>query len=67
MSKTSKIIATVALIIIFIILSGLIQAGSGSGGRNPGILGLVLFMGLIAGIRAIWKKSKDGNTTLNKD
>ncbi len=70
MSKTSKILATVGVIFLFLILSGALQAGSGHGGKNPGILGLILLFGVIAGIRAIWKQS-DGNdadnTPLKKD
>lgn len=70
MTTTAKIFATVGLIIVFMILSAVLQAGSGPGGRNPGILGIVFLVGLIVGIRAIWKKPKEDkidNTTLNKN
>lgn len=52
------------------LLSAALQAGSGPGGRNPGILGLIFLIGLIAAIRAIWKKPKESNadnTSLKKD
>ncbi len=70
MTNSSKIFATIGIVILFFIFSAALQAGSGPGGSNPGILGIVLLFGLIAGIRAIWKKPKDtgSNTpTLNKD
>jgi hypothetical protein len=71
MSKTSKILATIGVIFLFMILSGALQAGSGPGGRNPGIIGIVFMVGLIAGIRAIWKSptsTKNAeNTDLKKD
>ena len=71
MSKTSKILATIGVIFLFMILSGALQAGSGPGGRNPGIIGLILLFGVIAGIRAIWKSSDNDNnadnTSLKKD
>jgi hypothetical protein len=71
MSKTSKILATIGVIFLFMILSGALQAGSGPGGRNTGIFGLILLFGVIAGVRAIWKSSDDDNnadnTSLKKD
>lgn len=66
MTQTSKILATVGIIVIFMILSAVLQMGSEQGGRNPGIFGIVLFIGLIAGIRSVWKKNND-NTKLKKD
>lgn len=70
MTTASKILATVAIIIVFMLLSAVLQAGSGPGGRNPGILGIIFLIGLIVAIRAIWKKTKEDNadnTTLNKN
>jgi hypothetical protein len=70
MTKTSKIIATIAVVFIFLILNGMLQAGNGPGGKNLGIIGLVFMFGLIAGLRAIWKSPKkedSDNTTLNKN
>jgi hypothetical protein len=70
MTKTSKIIATIGLIFLFMVLNGALQAGSSPGGRNPGIFGLILLIGLIAGIRGIWKSSDNNNidnTSLKKD
>jgi hypothetical protein len=73
MSTISKILATVALIVGFVILNAALQAGSGSGGRSPGILGIIFLVGLIAALRAVWRKSKTDNidkvdtTSLKKD
>jgi hypothetical protein len=70
MTRVSKILSTVAIILGFMLLSAALQAGSGPGGRNPGIFGLILLFGLIAGVRAIWKKPTSNNainTTLKKD
>jgi hypothetical protein len=70
MTKTSKIIATIGLIFLFMVLNGALQSGSGPGGRNLGIFGLILLIGLIAGIRGIWKSSDNNNidnTSLKKD
>jgi len=71
MTKTSKVLATVGIFFLFIILCGVLQLGSGPGGRNPGIFGLLLTFGLIAAIRAIWKTPSDinnaDNTSLKKD
>lgn len=70
MTTTSKILATVAIIFGFMVLSALLQLGSAPGGRTPGILGIILLLGLIFGIRAIWKKPKENDSediTLNKN
>jgi hypothetical protein len=61
MTTTSKILATAGIFIGFMIFSALLQLGSGPGGGNPGIFGILLLFGLIFGIRAIWKKPKDND------
>ena len=69
MTKTSKTLATVGIVIVFLLCNAILQAGSGPGGRNGGIIGIVLMFGLIGGIRAVWKKSDDRkpeDTTLDK-
>jgi hypothetical protein len=68
MKNSSKILATIAIIFVFMLLSAALQAGSGPGGRPPGILGIIFLGGLIAAIRAIWKKPNNSdNTSLKKD
>lgn len=69
MTRTSKILATVGIIFVFMLFNAMRQAGSGPGGRSGGVIGFVLLFGLIAGIRAVWKKSDDRkpeDTTLDK-
>jgi O-antigen ligase len=62
MKKTSKIIVTVVAIVVFIFLFAIIVGVRGDAGHStPGMLGLILFAALIGAIRAIWKKSDDGN------
>ncbi len=70
MTRTAKILATVGVIFVFMILSAALQAGSGPGGRNPGFLGIIFMVGVIAALRAIWRKPKSDNTdntSLNKN
>ncbi len=57
MSNFSKVLVTIGAVIGFFFIFGIIIASQkGNGGSSPGIFGLILFGGLIAGIRAIWKK-----------
>jgi hypothetical protein len=57
MTRTSKILATVGIVLVFLLINGLLQAGSGPGGRNLGVVGIILFFGLIAALRSVWRKS----------
>jgi hypothetical protein len=59
MTKTSKTLATIGIVIVFLLFNAMLLAGSGPGGRNGGIIGIVLMFGIIAGIHAVWKKSDD--------
>ena len=53
----TKILVTIGAILIFLLIFGvLIASQKSSGNSNPGIFGIILFGGLIAAIRAIWKK-----------
>ena len=59
MSKVSKVIVTIVIIVIFVFLYAIIfGVRSETGNRTPGILGLVVFAGMIGAIRAVWKKDK---------
>ncbi len=65
----SKIIITIGIIIGFLFLFGLLTASRSSGGSStPGIFGIILMVGMIAGIKSVWKKEKDDNDNhqLNK-
>jgi hypothetical protein len=53
----SKIIVTIGAIVLFLFLFGiLIASQKGTGNSGPGIIGFILFGGLIAGLKSIWKK-----------
>ena len=62
MSKFTKIIVTVVVCILFFgIFAVIVGVRESSGHSTPGILGLILFAGLIGAIRAIWKKGDNSN------
>ena len=62
MSKTSKILVTIGIIIAFLFFFGLLTASRSNGGNStPGIFGIILLVGMIAGIKAVWKKEKDND------
>lgn len=67
MSKTAKILVTFLVIFIFVILFAMVVGvRSDSGHATPGILGLILFAGVIGAVRAIWKsQSNDNNDNSN--
>ncbi len=70
MSNTSKVLVTIGIIIGFLFFFGLLTASRNSNGdKTPGIFGMILFVGMIAGIKAVWKKEKDNddNHQLNKE
>lgn len=62
----SKIIVTIGILIIFFFLFGIIVYANQDGG-TPGLLGLILFAGLIAGLRAVWKKNESKNEITKTD
>ena len=66
MSKFSKTIVTIGIVIAFIFIFGLITAAmSENGGGTPGIFGLILGFGAYAGIKAVWKKDKQKNDDID--
>lgn len=57
MSKTAKVLSTIVVVVVFIILFAvLVGVREYEGHSTPGIIGTILLIGAIAGIRAIWKK-----------
>lgn len=60
MEKSTKIIITVIIVVVFIALFAVISGiRSDAGAATPGIIGLILFAALIGGLRAVWKKDKN--------
>ena len=61
MSKFTKILVTIVAVVVFLLLySVLVGAIGEAAGPGLGIIGLVMFAGLVAWLRSIWKK-KDEN------
>ena len=66
MEKSTKIIVTIVIIVAFIAIFGAIAGiRCDNGNSTPGIFGLIVFAGMIAAIRAVWKKDKDENNHTN--
>lgn len=64
MSKLAKCLVIGGMIFIFILVFAfLVGSRNSSGHSTPGVLGIILGFGLIAGIRAVWKS---GNVTIEK-
>ena len=60
MEKSTKVIITVIIVVVFIALFAVISGiRSDAGAATPGIIGLILFAALIGGLRAVWKKDKN--------
>ena len=66
MSKLSKVLVTIGIIIGFLFVFAFLVYSRRQGGHStPGILGLILFAGMIAGINAVWKKTNDDDDNDN--
>ena len=60
MSKASKIVVTIVIIIAFMAIFGIIVGVRGDNGNStPGIFCLIVFAGMIGAVRAIWKKDQN--------
>lgn len=56
MSKTAKYLVSALVIFLFIIIfTVIVGVRTDAGSSTPGILGLIVFAGLIGALRAIWK------------
>lgn len=58
MNKPSKILVTVVAVFLFLFIYGAIVGAMSAAGKTPGILGLIVFGGLIGALKAIWKENK---------
>ncbi len=65
MSKLAKILVTVGVAFLFFIIAIPITAGIKSSGSSPTFINLILLMGVIGGIKAIWKSEKKDNDNDN--
>lgn len=65
MGKASKVLVTIVILLVFYLLFGAIVSTTASG--RPGIIGLILFAGLIGALRALWKSPKKDDSTNGKD
>lgn len=61
MSSLAKILVTIGAIFLFFIIAVPISVAIKSSGSSPSFIILILFMGLIGAIRAVWKSKKDDN------
>ena len=69
MSKLAKVLFTAVILVIFIAIFAVITGVRGDAGHStPGIVGLLVFAGMIGGIRAGWKSGhedkKDDNSSI---
>lgn len=69
MSKLAKVLVTAVILVIFIaIFAAIIGIRGDAGHSTPGIFGLLVFAGMIGGIRAVWKSGdenkKDDNSSI---
>ena len=59
MKTSTKILLTLAVVIVYVVLSVIVFiVRTDSGFRTPGILGMILMVALIFGIRAVWRKKE---------
>ena len=59
MNTTSKIFVTIGAVVAFLFFFAILTHANKESGSTPGILGIILLLGLLAGLRAIWKKPKE--------
>ena len=55
MSKISKILVTILILVVFVFLFAMLGGGNKEG---AGIFGLVVLAGTIGALTAVWKKKK---------
>ena len=67
MSQLSKVLVTIGVVFLFVVIFGVIAGSMADAGHTPGILGVIVLVGLIGALKAIWKKPKneDGDNNNN--
>ncbi len=64
MSKLAKILVTIGIVILWMVFATInMGIRKEMGMTTPGIMGVVILVAAVAGIRAIWKKNKDTDVT----
>lgn len=64
MSKLSKIVVTIVVVLLFLIIHTVIVGiRSDAGYKTPGFLDVIVFLAAVGALTAIWKKpkNKDGD------
>jgi len=63
MTTLAKILTTIGAVGVFLIIFALIlyAFSEDKNSKVPAVIGGILVLGLIAGIRAIWKRTKEDN------
>ena len=62
MEKSTKIIFTIIIVVVFIVMSAVVTGiRNDAGAAKPGFFGIILFAELIGGLRTVWKKDKNEN------
>ena len=59
MKSTLKVLVTIIVIVLFIAIFAVIVGVNSDQGKGPGLIGLILFAGLIGALASIWKKKKE--------
>lgn len=68
MSKLAKILVTVGVVFLFLIINTVIVGvRSEAGYKTPGFFAVILFVGMIGALKAIWKKPKNENDNKDND
>lgn len=63
MKKTSKIIVAIVAIVVFFFFFAVIVSVRGECGHStPGMFAVIALASLIGVLKAVWKKTDDGNT-----
>ena len=68
MNKFVKILVCIGIFIVGAVIIQIFKETSGMRNGIGGIPGLIVFFGIMAGLRAVWKyKPKEGNSITIKD
>lgn len=61
MSNIAKVLVTICVIVtFFFIFAAISEARKDAGAQTPGVLGVILLLGVIGALKAVWKREKKG-------